>query len=162
MARRKATIFCGGWWFRLSKNEIPCKLRGKKPLTILNGSRKNSRQMRSVPLWIHRSPAERGMKSTDFQSKDMADREAGSGKEQKRVATNRTKTDLRSWRRQNSWNCHLTCPTKRKADFDTGRLQISRKFIACWQICWHLKPLYLLAFQLFFTGVNKNIQKTFQ
>ena len=30
---------------------------GKKPLTILNGSRKNSRQMRSVPLWIHRSPA---------------------------------------------------------------------------------------------------------
>ena len=43
--------------------------------------------MRSVPLWIHRSPAGRGMESTDFQRKDMADREAGSGKEQKRVAT---------------------------------------------------------------------------
>lgn len=70
---------------------------GKKPLTILTGSRKNSRQMRSVPLWIHRSPAGRGMESTDFQRKDMADREAGSGKEQKkRVATNRIKMDLQS------------------------------------------------------------------
>ena len=67
---------------------------GKKPLTILNGSRKNSRQMRSVPLWIHRSPAGSGKESIDFQRKDMADREAGSGKEQKRVATNRTKTIL--------------------------------------------------------------------
>ena len=34
---------------------------------------------------------------TDFQRKDMADREAGSGKEQKkRVATNRIKMDLQS------------------------------------------------------------------
>lgn len=35
--------------------------------------------------------------STDFQRRDMADREAGSGKEQKkRVATNRIKMDLQS------------------------------------------------------------------
>ena len=53
------------------------------PLTILTGSRKNSRQMRSVPLWIRRSLAGREPESTDFQRKDMADREAGSGKEQK-------------------------------------------------------------------------------
>ena len=52
--------------------------------------------MRSVPLWIHRSPAGRGQEFTDFEGKDMVDREAGLGKEQKRVATNRTKTDLRS------------------------------------------------------------------
>ena len=89
----------------------------------------------------------------------MADREAGSGKEQKRVATNRTKTDLRSWRRQNSWSCHLTCPTERKADFDIGRLQIFCKFIACWQICWHLKPLYLLAFQLFLQVSTRTFKK---
>lgn len=57
---------------------------------------KNSRQMRSVPLWIRRSPAGRGQEFTDFQRKDMVDREAGSGKEQKRVATNRTKMDLRN------------------------------------------------------------------
>ena len=44
---------------------------GKEPLTILTGSRKNSRQMRSVPLWIHRSPAGRGQEFTDFQRKDM-------------------------------------------------------------------------------------------
>lgn len=70
---------------------------GKKPLTILTGSRKNSRQMRSVPLWIRRSLAGREPESTDFQRKDMADREAGSGKEQKkRVATNRIKMDLQS------------------------------------------------------------------
>ena len=66
-------------------------------LTILTGSRKNSRQMRSVPLWIRRSLAGREPESTDFQRKDMADREAGSGKEQKkRVATNRIKMDLQS------------------------------------------------------------------
>ena len=53
---------------------------GKKPLTILNGSRKNSRQMRSVPLWIHRSPAGRGMESTDFQRKDMQTEKLGQGR----------------------------------------------------------------------------------
>ena len=36
--------------------------------------------MRSVPLWIRRSLAGREPESTDFQRKDMADREAGSGK----------------------------------------------------------------------------------
>lgn len=41
--------------------------------------------------------AGREPESTDFQRKDMADREAGSGKEQKkRVATNRIKMDLQS------------------------------------------------------------------
>lgn len=69
---------------------------GKEPLTILTGSRKNSRQMRSVPLWIRRSPAGRGQEFTNFERKDMVDREAGSGKEQKRVATNRIKMDLRN------------------------------------------------------------------
>ena len=50
-----------------------------------------------VPLWIRRSLAGREPESTDFQRKDMADREAGSGKEQKkRVATNRIKMDLQS------------------------------------------------------------------
>ena len=73
------------------------KLTGRNALTILNRSRKNSRQMRSVPLWIRRSLAGREPESTDFQRKDMADREAGSGKEQKkRVATNRIKMDLQS------------------------------------------------------------------
>ncbi len=33
--------------------------------------------------------------------------------------------------KQNSWSCHLICPTERKADFDIGRLQIFCKFIAC-------------------------------
>ena len=82
------------WW-----NEEICKLDddGRNALTILTGSRKNSRQMRSVPLWIRRSLAGREPESTDFQRKDMADREAGSGKEQKkRVATNRIKMDLQS------------------------------------------------------------------
>ena len=70
---------------------------GKKPLTILTGSRKNSRQMRSAPLWIRRSQAGRGQESTDFQRKDMPDREVGSEKDQKkRVATNRIKMDLQS------------------------------------------------------------------
>lgn len=47
--------------------------------------------------WIRRSLAGREPESTDFQRKDMADREAGSGKEQKkRVATNRIKMDLQS------------------------------------------------------------------
>ena len=135
---------------------------GKKPLTILNGSRKNSRQMRSVPLWIHRSPAGRGMESTDFQRKDMADREAGSGKEQKkRVATNRIKMDLQSWRKQNSWSCHLICPTERKADFDAERLLITRKFTACWHFCWHQNPLYLPVFQLLFNRCQQEHSKNF-
>lgn len=44
-----------------------------------------------------RSLAGREPESTDFQRRDMADREAGSGKEQKkRVATNRIKMDLQS------------------------------------------------------------------
>ena len=50
------------WW-----NEEICKLDddGRNALTILNGSRKNSRQMRSVPLWIHRSPAGSGLEVTE-------------------------------------------------------------------------------------------------
>lgn len=75
------------YWSTENKNSL---------LKFSKGSRKNSRQMRSVPLWIRRSPAGRGQEFTDFQRKDMVDREAGSGKEQKRVATNRTKMDLRN------------------------------------------------------------------
>ena len=85
-----------GWTLIKVVMYVPSR-SGKKPLTILTGSRKNSRQMRSVPLWIRRSLAGREPESTDFQRKDMADREAGSGKEQKkRVATNRIKMDLQS------------------------------------------------------------------
>ena len=47
------------------------------------------------------------------------------------------------------------------AQFDIGRLQISCKFIACWQICWHLKPLYLLAFQLFLQVSTRTFKKLF-
>lgn len=75
------------YWSTENKNSL---------LKFSKGSRKNSRQMRSVPLWIRRSPAGRGQEFTDFQRKDMVDREAGSGKERKRVATNRTKMDLRN------------------------------------------------------------------
>ena len=90
------TVCKAGWTLIKVVMYVPSR-SGKKPLTILTGSRKNSRQMRSVPLWIRRSLAGREPESTDFQRKDMADREAGSGKEQKkRVATNRIKMDLQS------------------------------------------------------------------
>ena len=91
-----AGMIQAGWMPIKVRMYVPSR-SGKKPLTILTGSRKNSRQMRSVPLWIRRSLAGREPESTDFQRKDMADREAGSGKEQKkRVATNRIKMDLQS------------------------------------------------------------------
>ena len=47
------------------------KLTGRNALTILNRSRKNSRQMRSVPLWIHRSPAGSGLEVTEESRQEM-------------------------------------------------------------------------------------------
>lgn len=91
-----AGMIQAGWMPIKVRMYVPSR-SGKKPLTILTGSRKNSRQMRSAPLWIRRSQVGRGQESTDFQRKDMADREAGSEKDQKkRVATNRIKMDLQS------------------------------------------------------------------
>lgn len=85
-------------WLDAYKGSHVCSVQiWKEAFDHFDGSRKNSRQMRSVPLWIRRSLAGREPESTDFQRKDMADREAGSGKEQKkRVATNRIKMDLQS------------------------------------------------------------------
>ena len=76
--------------------------------------------------------------------KYSADKEVKDQK--KRVTKNRIKMDLQSWRRQNSWNYRLVCPTEKKADFDAERIRITRKFI----FCWHQNPLYLLVFQPLF------------
>ncbi|MFQ7508759.1 hypothetical protein [Anaerobutyricum hallii] len=85
-------------WLDAYKGSHVCSVQiWKEAFDHFDREPKNSRQMRSVPLWIRRSLAGREPESTDFQRKDMADREAGSGKEQKkRVATNRIKMDLQS------------------------------------------------------------------
>ena len=45
--------------------------------------------------------------------------------------------------------------------FDTGKLLITWKFIACWQFCWHLNPLCLLVFQLLFNRCQQEHSKNF-
>lgn len=68
---------------------------GKKHLTIMIRLQRNLKQMKSAQLWIRRLLAGKELVFIDLQKKDMADSEAGSGKEQRRkVTTKRMKMDL--------------------------------------------------------------------
>lgn len=72
-------------WLDAYKGSHVCSVQiWKEAFDHFDREPKNSRQMRSVPLWIRRSLAGREPESTDFQRKDMADREAGSGRSRRR------------------------------------------------------------------------------